>query len=364
MAERHDTELKKIYYDVTSNGAYGGVERLYKEAKRRNLKVSRSTVKNFLADELAYSLHKPARKNFKRNRTYVSGIDAQWQADLADMQALSKDNEGYRYILTCIDVFSKYAWAVPVKDKGANSMVQGFKELFTQAGNRTPKKLQTDKGTEFLCKQVQALLKTKSITHFASNSDKKAAVVERFNRTLKTRIWTYFTAKNTKRYVDILPKLVAAYNATTNRAIGMAPAKVRKVHTNSIWKRLYGDGSRYDRGNSRNQPEAGGLVRISRWKGNFDKGYLPNWSKEVFHVAKVFQHPHKTYEVHDKEGEEILGNFYGKELQKVKAGEYVVEKVLKQRRLADGTYEVLVKWQGWSAKYNSWIPKDSLNDHT
>jgi transposase InsO family protein len=354
MEERNQDELTKIYYDVTSAGAYGGINRLYDEVKRRKLNVSRKAVANFLADEQAYSLHKPARRNYKRNKTYVSGIDAQWQADLADMKSLSKSNDGFKYLLTCIDVFSKFAWAIPIKNKGADATVLGFKKLFELAGNRRPKKLQTDKGNEFICEPVQKLLQVNNILHFSSNSDKKAAVVERFNRTLKTRIWTYFTAKNTERYIDVLPQLVEAYNNSRHRSIGMAPAKVRRQDTNVIWQKLYGDGKGI-------QP--GELVRLNRWKGNFEKGYLPNWSKEVFHVTKVFKHPVPTYEVHDKEGEEILGNFYGKELQRIKSGEYVVEKILKKRRVADGTYEVLVKWEGWPAKYNSWIPKESLENH-
>jgi transposase InsO family protein len=368
MAERHQRndatvkdKLRKLYYAPEGAGSYGGVDRLLREARKEGIQISREKIVEFLADEKAYSLHKPARRTYKRNKTYVSGIDAQWQADLADMQSLAGVNGGVKYLLTCIDVFSKFAWVVPIKDKGAKSMLEGFEKLFSQAGIRTPNRLQTDKGSEFLCKPVQSLLKSKGIQHFASNSDKKAAVVERFNRTLKTRIWTYFTAKETQRYVDVLPQFVLSYNATVHRSIGMRPDKVRPVHTNVIWKRLYGDGSV---GPLRTKINGGELVRISRWKGNFEKGYMPNWSKETFHVAKVVRQPQTMYEIHDKEGEPLRGNFYGRELQKVKSGEYVVEKILRQRRRSDSSYEVLVKWQGWSSKYNSWVPKDTLSDHT
>ncbi len=365
--EEHDGEdpvrerLREIYYDTKSAGSYGGVSRLIREAVRKGLKVSKDKATKILADELAYSLHKPARRTYKRNQTYVSGIDKQWQADLADMQDIATQNGGMKYLLTCIDVFSKYAWVVPIKNKGAISMVEAFGLLFEQAGGRKPERLQTDKGTEFMCKPVQALLKTKDIQHFVSNSDKKAAVVERFNRTLKTRIWTYFTAKKTKRYVDVLQDFVTAYNTSKHRSIGMEPAKVRAKHTNEIWRRLYGDGS--VRPPNRKNAQPGELVRISRWKGIFEKGYMPNWSKETFHVGKVIRQPQTMFELHDKEGEPLRGNFYAKELQKVKAGEYVVEKILKQRTRPDGTVEVFVKWDGWSAAYNSWIVKDSLNDH-
>ena len=122
----------------------------------------------------------------------VGSIDKQWQADLADMQCLSKNNDGYKYLLTVIDCFSKYAWAIPIKEKSAASLLKAFKHLFEkQAFPRKPNRLQTDKGKEFVNKQVQAYLKEQAIRHFASESDQKAAMVERFNRTLKGRMWKY-----------------------------------------------------------------------------------------------------------------------------------------------------------------------------
>lgn len=364
--QRHDdleSALGRIYYDPRSSGSFGGVTRLAKAARARGVRgVTEAKVARYLADEHAYSLHRPARRTYPRNKTYVSGVDAQWQADLADMQTLAKENGGMRYILTVIDVFSKYAWAIPIKDKGAKTMVAAFEELFRRAGARVPERLQTDKGTEFLCAPVQRLLRAKDVHHFVSQSDKKAAVVERFNRTLKTRLWTYFTAKRTQRYVDVLQSFVDSYNGSVHRMIRMAPKDVRRKHETEIWRRLYGDGvgtsSRSD------GVKAGELVRISRWKGNFEKGYLPNWSKETFHVAGVKRHPRTMYEVRDKEGEAIKGGFYAPEVQRVQFGEYVIERVIRRRRNPDdGTRECLVKWEGWPDAYNSWVPESEIRDH-
>jgi transposase InsO family protein len=232
-----------------------------------------------LADQQSYSLHKPVRKNFKRNKTFVNGIDHLWQADLADMQKLSRENQGYHYILTVIDVFSKYAWAIPVKDKGSKSMLIGFQTLFRQSG-RTPQNLQTDMGKEFLNKEVQNLLKTKNVKFYYTNSEKKAAVVERFNRTLKTRIWTYFSAQQTRKYVNVLQKIVNAYNNTVHRTIGMKPADVKPEHEDKLWVRMYGDGSSLSK--RQLQLKEGDMVRVSKHKQTFDKGYLPNWTMEHF----------------------------------------------------------------------------------
>ena len=115
------------------------------------------------------------------------------------------------------------------------------------------------------------------IHHFASESDQKAAVVERFNRTLKTRIWTYLSSKRTKKWVDTLPAIIKSYNGSYHRSIGMAPNKVTNEDEDQIWTRLYGDGDTYLK--CLRNVKVGAKVRISRIKGVFDKGYMPNSSR-------------------------------------------------------------------------------------
>lgn len=353
-------KLREIYYDPSSAGAYGGESRLLNEARRRGIKVTAAIVRTFLTDQHAYSLHKPVRKSFERNRTFVSGIDKQWQADLADMQGVSADNEGMRFILTCIDVFSKFAWAIPVKDKTASTMVQAFKQLFKMSAPRRPVRLQTDKGSEFLCRPVQKVFNSLNIQHFASDSDQKASVVERFNRTIKTRLWTYFTAKRTRKYLNILPQLVDAYNRSRHRSIGMAPIDVSAENETKVWRQLYGDGSVNSGKSSLKRKQA---VRISRWKGDFEKGYMPNWSAENFHIARVIKHPHTMYELRDTRNEPLRGAFYRQEIQPIRKNEHFVDKVLSRRTRA-GVKEAFVQWKGWPAKFNSWITQDELTQFT
>ena len=234
-------------------------------AKQKGLWVSIKTIKDYLGRQASYSLHKPSRKNLKRNPTVVGGITKQWQADLADMQALSGENKGTKYILTGIDVFSKFAWAIPVKNKGGPEMKNAFEHLFKISFPRKPEKLQTDAGKEFLNKDVQKLLKSKGVHHFVSHSEKKAAVVERFNRTLKTKIWTYFTAKQTNLYIDKLEDFVKSYNHSVHRMIGMRPADVKEKDQDRIWAKLYGNNMH----RSQKQSPVGRFARISKVKGGF-----------------------------------------------------------------------------------------------
>ena len=146
--------------------------------------------------------------------------------DLCDMQALSRVNQGNRYILTVIDILSKYAWALPVKSKSAKDISVAFERLFSdncsdsighiveneennekQKHVRVPKRLQTDKGKEFLNREAQAVFARHKVEHFTTLSDKKAAIVERFNRTLKSRIWQYFSYHQTEKYIDVPRRL-------------------------------------------------------------------------------------------------------------------------------------------------------------
>ena len=282
-----------------------------------------------------------------------------------DMVGFQRENHGNRYILTVIDVLSKFAWAVPVKNKDGKTVTTAFKEVLRAADPRKPERLQTDKGKEFFNKEFSKLMTDNGIQHFASESDQKAAVAERFNRTIKHRIFTYLNAKKTRRWVDVLPQHIASYNASYHRTIGMAPVTVTKADEDRIWVRTYGDG---DTELKRHRIEDGAKVRISRIKGDFEKGYLPNWSGEQFVATSIRQPDGKrrratrpVYSLKDEAGEALQGKWYPEELQHIVDNDYEIEKVLKKRRAADGTQELFVKWKHYSDKFNSWIPEQNLS---
>ena len=159
---------------------------------------------------------------------YVGGIEAHWQAEGAIMQGLATQNDGIKYILTVIDVCSKFAWSEPVQKKDAGAVADALKQVLQQAGPRKLKRLQTDKRKKFFKSTFAALMRRHGISHFVSESDQKAAVVERFSRTLNTRIYTLFLDRRTTRWVDVIQNFVRAYNSSIHRTIGIAPNHVRK----------------------------------------------------------------------------------------------------------------------------------------
>ena len=356
--------LNAIYHNPKDPGSLGGVARLVKRASELSITKNKNLIKEYLESQRAYTYHKPAKKHYLKNKTIVSGIDSQWQADLADMQSLSGENNGIKYLLTCIDVFSKFAWVVPVKDKTAKTILEALDTLMNQAAPRKPKKLQTDKGTEFLNKQFLNKLKSRyGIEHFTTMGETKAAIVERFNRTLKERIWHYFTSSKTKRYMDILQDVVSAYNYAHHRSIKMRPVDVCKAKEALVWRTLYGNGK--PNFAQKSAAKKGDTVRIPKWKGDFAKGYEPNWTEEEFQVVDTHekQNPKRVYKLADTSGEQILGSFYSSQVQKVKPSkDYIVEKVIRTRiDPSSKQRELFVKWEGWPEKFNSWIPETNIN---
>ena len=230
--------LSDYYFDTKSPVAFTSPLALYQEAKKRYPSLTFRQVKTWLQSKDTYTLHKPVWYNFPRNRVIVTRIDGQWQADLVDVSSLARFNKGYKFILTCIDVFSKFAWVVPLKNKLGETLVNGFQSILDLG--RSPEKLQTDKGTEFLNRNFQSFLKEKNIHFFTTNSELKASVVECFNSTLKTRMWKYFTAKNTHVYIDILQDIVHAYNNSHHRSMGQAPASISLLNVSQMRRKLYG----------------------------------------------------------------------------------------------------------------------------
>lgn len=351
--------LQQIYYTPAEPSSFSGISNLRNAfQKKTNSSLKLKTLKKWLQGQNVYTLHKPARKNYARNKIRVAGIDDQWQADLVDMRAYSKYNYGYKYILTVIDVFSKYAWAVPLISKTGEELVKALLSIFSCG--REPLKLNTDQGTEFENRKVKTFLKEKNIHFFTTRSDKKAAVVERFNRTLKNKMWRYFTHSNTYRFTDVLGDFIQSYNNTYHRSIKMAPANVNYDNETKVYIALYGTSNaklpvKYNFA-------IGDTVRVSKYKSAFEKGYLPNWSEELFTVCKRYPRQPPVYQILDYAGDIIEGTFYEPELQKVTKNDqtYIIEKIVERKKAKNGNMLVLVKWRGYPSNMNTWVAEKDI----
>ena len=162
---------------------------------------------------------------------YAPEIDRLLEPDLAFVQDAAKENDGVNYFLVVIDVLSKYVWVRPMKNKTSHSLLEAF-ESFLSKG-RKPDRLRTDKGTKVLNKAFQQYLK-KNIQFHTANNEPKVSVVERVNRTLKSKLYHYVMAVNSLRYTDVLQDMVDSYNNTYHRSIGHAPATVCLLNVGTV----------------------------------------------------------------------------------------------------------------------------------
>ena len=139
-------------------------------------------------------------------------------ADLADMQLISKFNKGFRFLLCVIDIFSKYAWVVPLKDKKGVSIVDAFQKILGRSG-RKPNKIWVDKGSKFYYNSFKKWLKDNDIEMYSIHNKGKSVVAERFIGTLKTKIYKFMTSASKNVYIDKLDDIVGEYNNTYHRTI-------------------------------------------------------------------------------------------------------------------------------------------------
>ena len=301
----------------------------------------------------AYTLHKQPIRKFTRRKIFVVGIDHLWQIDLADLTSISKFNDSVKYLLCCVDAFSRYAFVRPLTNKDAVTVRNAFADILEDT-SRKPTYVQSDKGREFVNAVFREYLHSQRILFYTSeNDDIKCAIAERFIRTLKAKMGRMFTHRKTYRYVDVLQDLVTSYNSTRHSTIKMAPKDVNGHNEQKVFDRLYGKKKR----SFQPKLKVGDVVRLVRKRTAFEKGHYTKWTKELFTVNRINKTDPVTYGIEDYTGEPIKGKYYEQELQKVTNKDpsvFEVEKVLKTRTIR-GKKQYLVRWAGFSSKHDSWV---------
>lgn len=258
-----------------------------------------------------------------------------------------------------IDVFSRYAWTRKLKSKTGTEVWKAFADIMKESG-RKPKKIWVDQGGEFYNKEFKANLKKLGIIEYSSFGTHKSMMVERLNRTFKNWTWEYFDEENTRRWIDVLPDLVEEYNHKKHSSLGMTPIEASDPAVEAkLWKKQYGDVVVPKIGNPKFK--LGDWVRISRLKGIHEKGYIANWSRQVYKIVGIDLNEPVMYTLQEENNEVVRGRFYEPELQKTDLTDvFLVEKVLK-KRVHKGVPQIYVKWLGYDESYNSWInTKDSI----
>lgn len=353
-------KLRQGYYQSRNPTAFGGARSLRK--KYAKTPKERQITTEWLRAQDTYTLHKPAKTKFVRRPTIVAGMGEQLQADLLDVSKYAEENQGVTFLLTSIDVFSKKAWVRPLTSKRGPGVAEALREILHLSKCRT---IQTDKGKEFLNRHVAEMLTDMKVDMFhTENESTKATIVERFNQTLKQKMYRLITYQQGKtEYISNLQKLVAGYNNTVHTSINNKPNDVSYQNQHKLWQEIdVRHQTISSRKNSKRTPILPGMhVRISKARTAFERGYTPNWTSEIFTVRATvpFTKP-TTYSIEDLGGEPVEGQFYRQELQIVsKPTVFRVENIIKTKN-TNGLKMLFVKWFGYPTSFNSWISENNI----
>ena len=377
-----EDSLRDVYKKIGGAGAFSGPHKIQEALKAKGIDLSIYKIKRWLQSEDSYSLFRPYRKPQTYPRIVVSGMNRMWDSDLMDMQSLTKHNDGVKYLMVCIDVFSRFLRVRALKDKKAGSCTEALESILLDGS--IPKLLRTDKGQEFKNHRMKDLYKQYNIHHYTTqNTESKANYSERSIRTLKNLIFRYLEFNNSNRYIDKLQLFVDTYNNNVHSSLGIAPAQVNESNEAGLSWSIYWPKKESEHIKKRSTPlkkekrlnkqksalrykfKIGQTVRILAIKGFFFKESARTmWSGELFKVKSRFRRQGlETYKLTDLDGlETITGTFSTHELQKVDVAPdkvYKIEKILKVRKV-NGKKQYYIKWADYGKAYQSWINEEDM----
>lgn len=360
MARGISVDLKNIFYDVKNPSVFGTAKKLKEKlGVRERKRVTTKKINEWLQNQDVVTLHKQPQYKFNRNHYTIFSIDQLWEIDLCDMQSFAKENENYRYILTVIDVFSKYAWAEPVKNKTAIQITKAFRKIISESG-RTPRNVQSDGGSEFKNSIFREFLVSRGIKqNFPMlQSLQKASIVERYNRSLKEKMFKYFTykGKGYRTYIGVLQDLVNSYNNTKHSTIKMAPVDVTEENSARVYANIKKSHKKQKIGIPKLKIDD--FVRIIRQKKSLEHAYTEKWTREIFRVKEIIEKkPQPLYRVIDLKNVLLKGKFYEQQLQKVQVAPLKVVKIIKTRGLGKN----LQYFVETASKKTMWIDQKEYN---
>ena len=256
--------------------------------------------------EIAKEIFSPVIKKFDRIKIIPHYKDECWSIDLIDRSSLAKYNKNYKFIFTIIDNHTKYAWAIPLKDKSGRSTTTALKSLIEKT-KRKPDKIWSDRGKEFYNKLFWDFLKQNEIQICSTNSDLKAVFVERFNRTLLDLIKKPMYIEGKACWLNHLDTAMEKYNNRVHDTTKMTPFEM-VTNTNKIIN------IKINKNEKIPKFQVGDYVRVPDKRNLYSKGYTTNWNRELFKIHKNNNTNPVTYSLIDENNEQIEGKYYEQEL--------------------------------------------------
>ena len=236
---------------------------------------------------------KPAEKIYPTNKTIVKSIDDTWSLDLLDLIDYNvKNNRGYRYVLVCVDNFSKYGWTIPLKNKYATTIKEAFEQIITNS-KRKPNLIETDDGKEFANKIFETYLKSQNNKRYSRYTSKGAVFAERFNRTIRNLLKKPVFENGDANWIDIIDSIIKKYNNTVHSSTKMTPIQASKV-TNQ--KKVLNN-LQDKRKKQKPKFKLGDLVRTADIDKTFSKGDTTNWSNNLYMITEVIHETIPSYHI-------------------------------------------------------------------
>jgi hypothetical protein len=354
--------LHQIYTDPSHPAGFSSIERLFQHAKKENPGLTRKNVVDFLSSMDSYTLYRRNSRRFDRLKFRVKGPRRILSMDIADMIRLEDFNDNFRYLLVCVDTFSRFARVVPLKTKTGTEVAKALEDHVLKH-DQYPR-IHVDKGKEFYNTVVQNMLKKhESELYSTFGSNTHAIHSERFIRTLKGRLFRWMKHNNTWRWIDTIQEICSAYNHATHRTFKNKYTP-HDVHYNPeltpiIREMIYG--KRDIKHVSRKLLKPQTTVRLAQLKSVFGKEHYPMNSEEIFRIKSAeLKEGIPIYRLEDLKNKPVRGLFYHNDLVPTAEKDlYVIDKILKTRGRGRRK-QYFISYLGYPAAFNEWITQNQL----
>lgn len=356
--------LSQYYFDSKNAGSFLGAKKLHRILNQNYPRVFTTYfIQKWLNNQDSYAIQRQARHTYKRPRVEVAGMNDQGDMDLMAVDNIAKYNDGVKYLLIVIDIFSRFLSVRPLVNKKSNTVLLAIKDILSV---HKFKKLRTDRGSEFINRELKAFMQKKRVYLFNTQSTAKANYAERVIRTLRGMIFRMLRYQRNYRYIDHLQDIVNSYNNSPHRSLdGLAPSDVTKKNETQLWSKMYLKPKKFPKTPPRFKYKIGDLVRLSYTKHPFRRAYQQQYTTEVFKIkSKIFKQGFPLYKIIDLNKEPISGYVNQNEIIPVDKDAdslWYVDKVLKKRKVK-GKLEYFVRWEGFPKSFDSWIDADQVQE--
>lgn len=333
-----------------------------KQIKNSNPDFKHKEIDKFLIQNEIYTRFRGHRKPLRYSPIYVYRKRELFQADVVFFtnKHLVDNNNGYKYLFTCIDCFTKMAWVYPMKANTCANVMQCFQDILKKCG-RKPERLNSDRGSELICKSFEGFLADQDIFHYLSYSLRKCPIVERFNLTFQQLLYKIMASKRSWKWTDYIEQAMKIYLNRKHSTIGMSPVQAEKENNAAeVRQNLFKFFQKGRKIKSQPKYKLNDTVRIWKEKHIFQRGYSEKFSREFFKIIKILQNlPVPRYVLADSAGEVIKGKFFEDELTRFEPSDLFEIEVLRTRKRRK-KIEYLVHYIGYPSSMDQWIPKKNL----